>query len=405
MAGLALVFVAVMFGTTLPTPLYPLYEHRLGFGEQTTTLVFATYAVGQIVAALGFGSLSDRRGRRPMLAAAIGLSSVSAVVYLLPAALGWLYLGRLLSGLSAGAVTAAASPMLVELLPARRTLATVLAATLNIGGLGLGVLASGVLAQYAPHPLRVPFAIDLVLVALAAITLITVPETVQRRHADGHRAEQNRTEQRRSGDGAWQPHAAGAFLRASLAGFAGFAVLSLFTAVAPAFMTDVLHDPNRAVTGVVACSAFAGSLLGQLISVFLAPERGLTLSCAGLILGMSLVAAALTGSSLALLLTGAIIAGGGQGVGLRAGLATVAAVAPEHRRAETTSYYFVVLYVGSALPVIGVGIASMHVSLVDSGVSFSAAIAAIAVAVVALLVRSHPQPTPARAGISVRSHP
>src|SRR5699024_8582305 len=44
LAASAYVFTVVMMGTTLPTPLYPLYEERFGFGTAFTTQLFAIYA-------------------------------------------------------------------------------------------------------------------------------------------------------------------------------------------------------------------------------------------------------------------------------------------------------------------------------------------------------------------------
>jgi MFS family permease len=60
-------FAAVMLGTTLPTPLYPLYAREYRFGAATVTLIFAAYAVGVIAALLLVGRISDEVGRRPVL--------------------------------------------------------------------------------------------------------------------------------------------------------------------------------------------------------------------------------------------------------------------------------------------------------------------------------------------------
>src|ERR1700709_1354467 len=78
----AFAFAATMLGTTLPTPLYPHYEQRFGFGALTVTLVYAAYAVGVLAALLAFGRASDTLGRRPVLLAGLGLSALSAVVFL-----------------------------------------------------------------------------------------------------------------------------------------------------------------------------------------------------------------------------------------------------------------------------------------------------------------------------------
>jgi hypothetical protein len=53
------------------------------------------------------------------------------------------------------------------------------------------------------------------------------------------------------------------FVRAALAGFAGFAVLGLFTAVAPDFPCEELGEASRAVVGLVVFAVFAAPMAGQ----------------------------------------------------------------------------------------------------------------------------------------------
>src|SRR5947199_1927134 len=65
--GVAYAFLVTMIGTTLPTPLYPIYQQRFGFGELMITVIFAVYAVGVIFGLILTGRLSDEIGRRPVL--------------------------------------------------------------------------------------------------------------------------------------------------------------------------------------------------------------------------------------------------------------------------------------------------------------------------------------------------
>jgi hypothetical protein len=44
--GVAYAYLVTMLGTTLPTPLYGLYQRRLGFSARVLTVIFATYAAG-----------------------------------------------------------------------------------------------------------------------------------------------------------------------------------------------------------------------------------------------------------------------------------------------------------------------------------------------------------------------
>ena len=68
-ALLAYSFAAIMIGTTMPAPMYALYSEHLHFTVLTTTVIFAIYAGGVLLALLVFGSWSDAIGRRPVLLA------------------------------------------------------------------------------------------------------------------------------------------------------------------------------------------------------------------------------------------------------------------------------------------------------------------------------------------------
>lgn len=378
--GVALVsvaFLAVMIGTTLPTPLYPTYAALLDFGELVTTVVFATYAVGVAVALLLVGHWSDQLGRRPMLFAGLAFSALSAVAFLLPASLAWLYVGRVFSGLSAGILTGTGTATLVDLAPAaHKGRASLVAAAVNMAGLGWGPVLAGVLAEYAPAPTRLVFVVDLVLIALGVVAVLVVREPVRRAaHPSLAPRRLHVPAQTRA-----------VFVRAAIAGFAGFAVLGLFTAVSPAFLGTVLHRHNAALVGIVVAVLFVGSVVGQVLSSPLGPARALPIGCLLLILGMVLVAVALPTRSLALLVAGGGVAGLGQGTSFRAGLGGVSAATPEELRGEVTSTFFFTLYVGIAVPVIGVGALSTVVGLVTAGVVFAALVTLLAALALVLLV-------------------
>ncbi|TVT15431.1 MFS transporter, partial [Amycolatopsis rhizosphaerae] len=234
-ALISFAFTTAMIGTTLPTPLYPLYQRAFGFGELTTTVVFAVYALGVMAALLLAGGWSDRLGRRPMLRAGLALSALAAVVFVLADSTPWLAVGRVLSGLSAGIFTGTATATLVDVAPpGSRGRASLVAAAANMAGLGLGPLLAGVLAQYAPAPLRLCYPVYLGLVALAAVAVEAVAEPVRRQPRPRLRPQKITV----------PPQARGVFVPAVIAGFAGFAVLGLFTAVSPAFLGTVLHYTN-----------------------------------------------------------------------------------------------------------------------------------------------------------------
>jgi MFS family permease len=379
-AAAAFALAIGMLGTTLPTSLYSLYRVRFGLSELMITVIFATYAVGVIVSLLLFGRLSDQIGRRRVLLPGLALSALSAVCFLTATGLPLLLVGRVLSGLSAGIFTGTATATLIDLAPARRRgRATLVATVANMGALGLGPLLGGLLSQWAGSPLRLTFWVDLALLVPAVIGIWAMPEpiTSTRRPEWRPRALKIPTEMR------------SIFIGAALAGFAGFAVLGLLTAVTPAFLGEELGVSSRAIVGLVIFAVFAASMLGQL-ALRLVPEGAAIPAGAGaLIAGMGSLALGLAASSLAWLVLGGVIAGFGQGLSFRGGLTAVTEHSPAPHRGEVTSSFFVVMYIAISLPVIGEGVLAQAAGLQAAGLTFAALVAALSAGVLIRTVRAH----------------
>jgi MFS family permease len=374
----AFAFLVTMVGTTLPTPLYPLFEDRYSFGELTVTVVFAVYAFGVIAGLLLFGNLSDEIGRKPVLFLGLGLSALSAFLFLFAGSLAPIYAGRVVSGLSAGIFTGTATATLVDLAPGgRRRLGSLVAVIVNVGGLGLGTLLAGLLADHARSPLRVPFLVDLVLLVPAIVGLLLIPETVPRRRLQLRLQRLSVPAEVRS-----------VFIRGGAAGFGSFAVAGVFSSIAPAFLASVLGETSHTLAGAVVFILFSASVLGQLVVSRLSDRQALLWGCVLLALGVGLLALALGIESLATLIASASVVGLGQGLALGGALAAINQRAPVERRGETASSFFVVMYVGLSVPVIGAGVAVYYIGLRPAGLVFSAAVAVLVLAVLASLFRT-----------------
>ncbi|WP_405576876.1 MFS transporter [Streptomyces sp. NBC_01092] len=373
------VFAVGMAGTTLPTPLYGHYQDKFGFSELTVTIVYAVYAFAVIGVLLVAGNASDTVGRRPVIFAALGCAAASAVCFLLATSLAWLFVGRLLSGLSAGLLTGAATAYVMELAPrdgAAR--ATLVATAANMGGLGCGPLLAGVLAQYAPWPLYLPFAVHLVLVACSAAVVLWLPETVRARRSLAAVRPQKPS---------LPPQVRPVFGPAATASFVGFALFGVFTSVSPAFLAESLDERNHAVSGLVVAMAFFASTVGQLAVGRVGVSRSLPLGCALLLVGLALLAGALWWDLLALVVASAVVGGVGQGLAFRAALSAVAGASPADQRAAVISTLFVVAYGGISLPVIGVGVLTGPMGLEGAGLVFIACMAVLVTSAAAYLVR------------------
>ncbi|MET9604984.1 MFS transporter [Streptomyces sp. NPDC006512] len=373
------VFAVCMAGTTLPTPLYGLYQEKFGFSELMVTVVYAVYAFGVIGVLLLAGNASDAVGRKPVLLAGLGFAVASAVCFLCATAMGWLYAGRLLSGLSAGLFTGAATAYVMELAPrGGASRATLVATAANMGGLGCGPLLAGILAQYAPWPLYLPFVVHLVLVAASAAVLLRLPETVRERRP------LSTVRPQRPGLPA---EVRSVFGPAAIASFVGFALFGVFTSVSPAFLAESLDVHNRAVSGLVVALAFFASTAGQLVVGRVGVGRSLPLGCAGLLAGLALLAGALWWDQLWLVVLSALVGGAGQGLAFRGAMSAVTAASPADRRAAVISTLFVVAYTGISVPVIGVGVLSGPMGLEGAGLVFIACMAVLVGAAAAYLLR------------------
>jgi MFS family permease len=375
---IAYAFAVTMLGTTLPTPLYVIYQAQWHFSTSLITLIFASYAVAVLAALLLAGRSSDQVGRRPVLAAAICLSIVSAVTFILAPGVGWLFLGRVLSGLSAGLMTGTATAALTETArPGSGRRASLVSSAANLGGLALGPLLAGLLAQWAPEPTVLPFVVQLGLVAVAGLGLLVVPETVSGRSALSLRFH-----------GFGIPEIGRAeFLAAGLAGFAAFSLLGLFSALVPTFLVGVLHDTSHAVAGAVVFLVFAVGACTQLAGSRL-PSRPVIL--AGLVVflaALALIVAGLSAASMPLFLAGAVVSGVAIGTVFMGSLATANRLAPAETRGQVISTYFVFAYVGLTVPVIAVGFGAQAFGDFRATLTCAIALAVIAVASMATIRR------------------
>jgi MFS family permease len=365
---LAFVFAATMLGTTLPTPLYDIYQAQWHFSAAIVTVTFAVYAAGVLLTLLLTGRTSDQAGRKPVLAAALGCSALSTVVFILAPNVGVLMAGRILSGFSAGLMTGTATATLTELIPASASRrASLVATAANMGGLGLGPLIAGLFAQYGPHPTVLVFQVYLAVLAVAGLCLFLVPETVSPRRRPVIRFAGLGIPERGRGE----------FVAAGVAAFAAFSLLGLFAGLAPTFVANVLHEPNHAVQGAVVFGLLAVGTVTQLVLARFGSRRVVMAGLGLFLAALTLIVTALAAASMALFLAGTVVGGVAVGAVFLGSLATANRLAPPGRRGQTVSTFFVLCYAGLIIPVVGVGVATLFTGDFPAVLAFSILLAAL----------------------------
>jgi MFS family permease len=376
----AFVFTATMLGTTLPTPLYDIWQGQWHFSDVIVTVTFAVYAAAVMATLLVAGRSSDEAGRRPVLAAALVSSAMSTVAFILAPDVGVLIVGRLLSGLSAGLMTGTATATVSDMVPGpSRGRASLVASVANMGGLSLGPLVAGLFAQFAPDPTVLVFEVYLALLAAAGLCLTLVPETVS--------PPRRRPSLRFAGLGV-PGQGRAEFSAAAVAGFSAFSLLGLFSALAPTFVSGVLHQHSHAVQGAIVFLLIAVAALTQVLASRFASRRAVMAGLLLFLAALALIVAALSGASLSLFLAGTVIGGVAVGGVFLGSLATANRLAPSERRAQTVSTYFVACYLGLIVPVVGVGVATEFTSIFRAVLGFSIVLAVLSLLALANIRRA-----------------
>lgn len=379
------VAVAVLFmGSTLLTPMYDLYRHAYRISPLSLSLLYAAYVIGNLAALLLLGRLSDQVGRRSVVLGGAALAAVSALLFLAAGGQPLLFAGRVVSGCAVGLGSAAATAWITEAEPAeRRERAASTMTVFNYLGLALGTVLAGVLVQYAPWPLRLPFVVYLALVLAVAVMAVSAPETLARR----------------AGPLSLKPRLgvpAGlrrAFLAPAAAGFTAMAVVGFYAALGPTMISGVLGVSNRAQSGLVVAGLFAIAGLGILATRSLKSHATLRCGLATALPGLLLLAAVQVWPSWDLVLLASLVCGVAAGLSYRGGLAVTNELAPPERRAELASAYFVCCFMGNALPVIGVGALSQAAGATVANTTFAVALSLLGVPALAfsLMVSQPPK--------------
>ena len=352
--AVAFVFLTVMALGTAPSPLYGLYRARDHFSLFTVTVIYAVYAFGVIGALVLGGHLSDLYGRRRLLLPALGVAIVSAVVFVLSKSLSGLVVARLMNGIAIGIVASTATAYLAELHAIGRPTASperaqLTASAVNVGGLGVGALVAGLLAQWVADPLTVPYLVCLAALVLGSIGVALAPET----HA-GAKPRPPYRPQRFSLPQAERSR----YFAAALSTFMAFAAIGLFAGLAGFFLALTLHRPSVALAGAVLCAMFGAGVVAQLLTLGWPVRRELIAGMGAMVIGVGLAVLAvwLDPPSLALFVAGGVLIGAGSGAIFRGAVATVMSISPPERAAESLTGVFLSAYVGISLPVVGAGI-------------------------------------------------
>lgn len=340
LASITLTFLA---GSSVPTPIYPIYQSAWHFSAVIITLIFSVYALSVLVALLIFGRISDYVGRRPVLLVTTAMQV--AAMYALGTADGLrdLITGRVLQGLSTGAAVSAVGAGLIQLHAQRGAIANAIA---PVTGSAVGALLGSLMVQFIPFPTHTVFAVLGAVLVLQFFGVVLLKDTQPAR------------------PGAWRslipqfsvpPQVRAAMLIASAVFVAGWGVAGFYASLGPALIKHVFGLSSSAIGGL-ALAAFSGS--GVVAILAMRAHSARTFAWAGslgLLIGMVFVLASLQLQSITLFFLGIGMAGAGFGAGFQGGIRLVVALAKPAELAGVLSVSFLCCYLGMGLPAIAAG--------------------------------------------------
>ena len=169
MGVLLLVVFVDLLGFGVLIPLIPFYAARLGLEPQWITLVIALHSLMQFVGAPYLGRLSDRFGRRPVLALSMLGHTAAYGLLIFADSIAILIVSRLLSGLTSANLAAAYAYVADITPPERRAEGLARVSAAFALGFALGPALGGLLAGDAD-----PLQANLAAPALAACLLSLV---------------------------------------------------------------------------------------------------------------------------------------------------------------------------------------------------------------------------------------
>ncbi|HEY1643872.1 MAG TPA: MFS transporter [Streptosporangiaceae bacterium] len=380
-AGFAvIVAIMVLFqaAASAPAPLYVVYQRLWAFSAGTLTLIFAIFVLALLGTLLVAGQLSDYRGRRPVLLAAIALEAGALVLFLLAGNVAMLLAARAVQGIATGLALPALGATLVDFNPPHAPgRAAVVSGVVPVGGLAAGALACSSLVSFAPDPVHLVWILLLAALAVALAAVLALPEPATR-----------------------QPGARKSLApRLGIPGRLRREVVALFPVIVASWALGGLYlslGPSAAVGIFGLTSHFDGGLVVTLLcgtgAVTAYALRGagsrtvLRASTSLLAAGTAVTLGGVLTGSLPAAIAGTALAGVGYGASGLAAFGTMARLAGPADAAERGGLFavaYVVAYLAFSLPALAAGYVSIRAGLRDTVAAYSLLVIVIAAAALA----------------------
>ena len=363
---LLLILSGVALGVSgIPAPLYGIYEANWHLSPLATTIVFAVYAVAALGAVLVSGRISDVVGRKPVLIGALIALLVGLAVFLVADNMAMLLLARSIHGAAVGSIVVAGAAALLDLKPDHGVRSGQLSGVAFNIGMTIAILGSALLAQYAPHPLRTPYAVVAVVCLVVGVGVLALREPHTARASGPIRIAKPAVPEQIRSD----------FWFSALGAMASWSVLGVLLSLYPSLAAQQTHIDNLVFGGaVVGTTAFAAAS-AQLAATRLPAKYSAIIGDIGMAVSLLLTIPVLLTHRWELVFVAAVLLGATFGLGFGGSLRHLSDVVPADRRGETMSAFYLLAYTAMAVPTLIAGWAATRWNLAAVFPWFAGAVA------------------------------
>lgn len=361
--------VGVM-STALISPLYPIYKTLWQLQTSDIAIIYVVYMSGALCGLMFLGRLPDKLGFQRVMLWALVLAEVGSLLSMLAWGMSSLLVGRFIVGVASSLMITGASMGLGVLSPVRDIRRTAMVTGFLIAfGFGLGPLVGGIMGEWAPHPLVTAYLPTLFLgvIGLYALHTLALPEKVQAA-ARGVSAVQWRDCLPKL---TWADKADSIpFVLTCGLPFLAFGVFGLYASMAPLFLVNMVSWHGPFVSGATIFLILLASATVQVLSGKLPPHLCGFWGLLALVASNALLVLNLWAGTSAIFVIGVVLTSIGHGMSMLAGMNMVNRIAKQHNRSGMLSTYLVVGYIGSMVPMMGMGWIADHWGLNAALISF-----------------------------------
>lgn len=348
--------------------LMPVISNTEHLGTATLDGIFGIYALGLLPGLLVGGRASDALGRRSVALAGSSAALLGTAVMLLSQHTGALLLGRLIVGIGVGLAISSCTAWASDL---RGPAGAATAGAVLTAGFALGPFAGGFIVLAGRSGILVSFGVAAAIVVLATLAVAGA----------ARRSDATATATATQDDSPRAAPAVNGFSRAlswamPLAPWV-YASATLGFVTIPTRLHTALAAPMAAGTATLIVNGVSGVV--QILARVLrwGPQAG-TAGAVLAALGYATAALAPPALTPALGLPLLLVLGCASGLCLREGLIDLEAAAPPHLRGALTGVFYVVTYVGFALPLVLATVGSAASVVILSVMAVLASVAAVA---------------------------